>query len=133
VSTFDGRCSVPSSVLLGFEGTGQMSHLGRVTTTGSQCTQIDQTDVNRGTFTDGRFTWTAANGDTLTTTHSGSYAIRGGVSYIQGEEIVTGGTGRFAGASGTLDFTAEQVFPDGLLYLTYAGSITYDASQRARR
>ena len=47
--------------------------------------------------------------------------------------IITGGTGRFTGATGTIDET-EWFNPDtGYIEVTGLGSIVYDASERASR
>ena len=50
----------------------------------------------------GRFTITAANGDTLTGTSRGSLKVTGQVNAVDFRSKVRGGTGRFAGARGWL-------------------------------
>ena len=57
----------------------------------------------------GTYEFTAANGDTLTADFTGTATpIGGGVLYIEETATITGGTGRFAGATGT--FTVERWF-----------------------
>lgn len=79
-------------------GVGQMSHLGR-TTFQSEIDVLIGPQAATGTFT-----FTAANGDTLTGTTSGiiSPPDQLGVSEFDLTDTFTGGTGRFSGASGSV-------------------------------
>lgn len=78
-------------------GTGTASHLGRYTVV------YDQTTVNLATRASvGRMTVTAANGDVLTATFQGRAQQQGALAHIEEVATITGGTGRFAGATGTL-------------------------------
>lgn len=78
-------------------GTGTASHLGRYTVV------YDQTTVFLATGTSvGRMTLTAADGDVLTATFQGSARPQGALAHIEEAATITGGTGRFAGATGTL-------------------------------
>lgn len=83
------------------DGTAQVTHLGRSTF------HLDGvlTGATTSTFTG---TIVAANGDTLTT--SGTTALTGPTTFTA-LETITGGTGRFAGASGTFTDTGTAV-PD---------------------
>ena len=74
-------------------GSGVMSHLGRVSWTLEHCYQLFA-----GTFSDAEVVITAANGDRLIGTFDG---IMTGETTFAETLIITGGTGRFAGASGT--------------------------------
>ena len=81
--------------------TGTATHLGRFTL------EIPHT-VNFATATgDGTYTFTAANGDTLTADFTGKAQV-GPIISIEEHATITGGTGRFAGAAGT--FTAHRLF-----------------------
>ena len=61
--------------------------------------------VNFGTATgDGTFTLTAANGDTLTGTFTGQADTSAPIFEIEETGTINGGTGRFAGATGTIAF-----------------------------
>ena len=78
-------------------GTGTASHLGRYTVV------YDQTTVYLATGTSvGRMTFTAADGDVLTATFQGRAQPQGALAHIEESATITGGTGRFAGATGTL-------------------------------
>ena len=81
--------------------TGTATHLGRFTL------EIPHT-VNFATATgDGTYTFTAANGDTLTADFTGEAQV-GPIISIEEHATITGGTGRFAGATGT--FTAHRLY-----------------------
>jgi hypothetical protein len=90
-----------ASVLL--EGSGAASQLGRFTLLAPHI-------VNQATQTaEGTYVFTAADGSTLTATLSGSASLAGpGVLAISEEATITGGTGRFEGATGS--FSTERTF-----------------------
>jgi hypothetical protein len=77
-------------------GGGQLSHLGKMTMVSPHIT-----DVSNG-HTYGDQIFTAANGDTLTAFCDGTPAVFGGGALVTGTLAceITGGTGRFAGATG---------------------------------
>ncbi len=79
----------------GVVGTGEASHIGRFE-------YVAQDDRSKFPFITGTVTITAANGDQLFLTHSG-YAedLGNGTLKVTLEHIITGGTGRFADASGS--------------------------------
>ena len=58
----------------------------------------------------GTYTFTAANGDTLTADFTGQ-AQPGPITSIVEQAVITGGTGRFAGATGS--FTVRRLFDRG--------------------
>ena len=90
-------------------GVGHGTHVGRYTLLGAETI-----NVVTGAITEGSFTLTAANGDTLSGTYSGE-ALPGLTGYtVTGP--VTGGTGRFAGVSGSLRF--DGVFDPATLQLS---------------
>ena len=77
---------------------GNSTHLGRFTL------QMPHR-VNFVTSTgEGTFTFTAANGDTLTGVFTGHADTTAPIFTIEESGTITGGTGRFAGASGTIAF-----------------------------
>jgi hypothetical protein len=81
--------------------TGTGTHLGEFTVAFPHT-------VNFATRTGvGTYTFTAANGDTLTASFTGAATGSPQVSIVE-HATVTGGTGRFAGATGT--FTAQRQF-----------------------
>jgi hypothetical protein len=77
--------------------TGEGTQLGRY-----RMVAGEHVNLVSGAITDGFFTITAANGDTLTGTYSGQ-ALPGLTGYdVSGP--ITGGTGRFANATGSIRF-----------------------------
>jgi hypothetical protein len=100
--------------------TGNATHLG-------QFTLAIPHRVNRanGTAT-GFYQFTAANGDTLSASFAGQSmpTPTPGVIYIVETATITGGTGRFAGSTGS--FTCERLF-DAVNFVTsgsFDGKIT---------
>jgi hypothetical protein len=105
--SFEGDVTVtplaPPFLWADVEATGTATHLGQFT--------LDIPHlVNRSNGTAvGSYEFTAANGDTLTADFTGSAVpIAPGVLYIEETATITGGTGRFAGATGS--FSAERLY-----------------------
>jgi hypothetical protein len=92
----------PPVVAVDVEATGKATHLGKFT--------LDIPHVvNRATRTAlGSYEFTAANGDKVYAEFTGIATPTAipGVLYIEETATITGGTGRFAGASGS--FTVER-------------------------
>lgn len=110
-----------------------MSHLGRVDYVLSQCTLRDE-----GRFAFGTIAITAANGDTLWLSESGTFTIPVLVDPPPFADLAiswnaTGGTGRFQDATGSGFAIGRTDIPGGFTELELAGSIRYDASNRAGR
>ena len=121
--TFDGRCSVPSQWISSMAGTGVVSHLGQVAWSTEHCFQ-----AATGTFGDAQLVITAANGDQLFGTYDG---VMTGETTFAETMVVTGGTGRFTEASGTVAETGWFDLDTGYIEITGIGSILYDASHFA--
>ena len=102
------------------EGTGTATYLGRYT---EHITMVINLVFMSST---GAATFTAANGDTLTATVAGQ-ATRTSPTTLSIVEVytVTGGTGRFADATGsfTLKSTVDQ--PTGVSSGTFSGAIDH--------
>ena len=97
------RTVTPPFLNISFEGTGNATHLGRFTVE----IRLALNTTNR--FLTGTYEFTAANGDTLTADFAGESPLTlPGVPQLSVETAtITGGTGRFASASG--NFTAERL------------------------
>ena len=78
----------------------QLQHLGHTTATATET----GTAMAGGSSVTGTAVFTAANGDQLVTTFSGlaTFPDQNGIVTFNGTDTATGGTGRFAGASGSL-------------------------------
>ena len=95
-------------------GTGEATHFGRYTLS-SDFTVDDATLTAVGTAT-----WTAANGDQVFTPTTGHAVVVFPIATITETGTIMGGTGRFAGASGSVVIERSL----NLLTLISSGSIT---------
>jgi hypothetical protein len=132
-STFEGRCSVPSDWVISFVGSGSATHLGLVTFSASHCTQVGATI----SVSDGRASFVAANGDVLREDY-GDAAFSfpsSSLACATTQATFTGGTGRFAGASGSaVEFGCFDPAGGPMLVdfrLSSAGTIVYNTADRA--
>jgi hypothetical protein len=106
------------TLLIVISGGGYATHLGATTDQQSHCQ-----NVLNGQVTDGQYTFTSANGDTISGTYSAQLIPSGASSIIQGQFTITGGTGRFSGASGGGAASGIQR-ADGSASLTWTGTIS---------
>lgn len=128
--TYEGSVTVPAGTQVlndvSFTVTGTASLLGRFQM--ANVADIDLTTLASA----GTTTLTAANGDELYTTYFSAGTDNGDGTYtVDGEHVITGGTGRFEGATGsftttslaTMMTTPETVTIAGKVYIT--GAISY--------
>lgn len=111
-----GACPGGNLERVVINGTGHATQLGAYAYAATECF-----DPVSGAFA-GSSTLTAANGDALTGTYEGQVSVTGDPNIIAYEEElkVTGGTGRFAGAAGTLQVAGVA----DLLTLEYSQTLT---------
>jgi hypothetical protein len=103
------------------EAAGHATHLGRFTYT-ARITVNTATGAGSGTFV-----FTAANGDTVYGTISGQAAFTPpNVLSIAELATVTGGTGRFAGATGGFDVARVKNTATGATVASFEGAISLD-------
>ena len=105
--------------------TGTASHLGRFTV---EFPHI----VNGATLAgEGDYIFTAANGDTLTAHFTGEGQANGTIVSIVEHAIITGGTGRFAGATGS--FVVEREFDraTGITHGSFEGTISSPGASKS--
>lgn len=91
----------PPFILVNGEATGTATYLGRFSVTFPHTVNFA---LGQGT---GTYTFTTANGDTLTADFTGTAQV-GTVTTIVEQAVITGGTGRLADATGS--FTARRIF-----------------------
>ena len=126
----DARCPAPL-LRESDAGGGTATHIGRYTITNSHCV-----DPSSGALTGGSFVKTAANGDQIFGTYVGTATVIQapapvGIFRVSGTVTFTGGTGRFAGASGTTNMagTEQADFSQApvptQVTLTMVGKISY--------
>ena len=102
------------------EGTGTATYLGKYTEHATL-----QVDVRTGSAT-GAATFTAANGDTLTASVVGQGTPTGPTTRsIVEVYTITGGTGRFADATGTLTLVRTLDLTTGVSTGTFSGAIDH--------
>lgn len=124
----DLSCPFPPGVRTHPEASGVASHLGLVSMTSSHCPLLD------GRSVDGHMTLVAANGDELYMTYEGvsdpvGIPAPGTVITFTSDNVIVGGTGRFANATGEAHGTALVIFT-GLgspwpFTMTWGGTISY--------
>lgn len=118
------RCG-PDALTIGFDISGTASHLGRLTATGSNCTEPTLATSAVAVW-DGETTVTAADGSTITTIAAGSQgAPVDGIAPFAITHTVTGGTGRLAGATGVWNLSGTINFITGEVHGTVAGWLSY--------
>ena len=91
------------TLLVDGSGSGHATHLGAYTVTFTFEVNLDDFSAT------GFYEFVAANGDSLFTQVIGQGTVpdQDGISFLTASHTITGGTGRFAGASGS--FTEESV------------------------
>lgn len=103
-STFGGRCSVPSTWISVFRFEGTIPQVGRVHGSASHCSQVLAVPTDRVmTYSDGMGWMRASSGDDLFIEYGDgitSLPDATGFAVWMDEWMITGGTGRFTGASG---------------------------------
>ena len=109
-----------------FTGTGIASHLGRSTNVNNITVLGPDTSCPGGFANKNIETLTAANGDMLMLKgpHDVGCPIRPGVVHGTGDWTVTGGTGRFAGATGQGTFVGGANFNKGTFRFQLTGTIS---------
>lgn len=118
------RCG-PNAFTIGFEGAGISSHLGRMTGTGSNCTEFSLAGGPVGIW-DGIATYVAADGSSITVGYEGVQAApEAGTASTVTSNTVLSGTGRFAGATGSWTGTGVIDFTTGLFDGEFSGWIGY--------
>lgn len=103
----------PMTLCISVRGSGEATHLGRTQMTKSVVLHLTFEPCPGGTVNHYTVeqTLTAANGDTLTMSGSGTSCSGPGGLVATGTFSVTDGTGRFSGASGTITEHVVRVGP----------------------
>jgi hypothetical protein len=121
---FPGTGTSPTTAL--FTGTGIASHLGRSANVNNITVLPGPVSCPGGFANKNVETLTAANGDTLELTglHDVGCPTRPGAVHGTGDWTVTGGTGRFAGATGQGTFDGGADFNQGTFSFQLTGTIS---------
>ena len=103
---------------------GEMDHFGLTEHYSTHCSTLDGMSL-----VSGEASFVAANGDELWTTYTGQVLAGPPVIMILAEYVVTGGTGRFEGASGTIMamvyVTLVGMEVPNPIEMNFAGTIAY--------
>ena len=131
---FEGRCDTDITILpplpgdppnlqrLHIEYVCQLRHLGRTTAINEQTVTFTgpTTGISSNTTT-----YTAANGDQLFSSWTGTVVVDGPLVTFRGPEVYAGGTGRFVGASGSSFISGTGSFVTNTAQFTLAGTLTF--------
>jgi hypothetical protein len=117
-----GPCET-SGMILQVTGTGHSTQLGNYSGRYRECL-----DPATGAVTRGTFTLTAANGDKVFGTYGGQAVPTDDPSVVAYEDpgVIKGGTGRFAGAGGSMTTSGLANLATG----EYSGTVTGSVSRR---
>jgi hypothetical protein len=119
-----GPCAA-GGVVIDVVGTGHTTQLGNYSGHYRECL-----NPATGAVTAGTFTLTAANGDEVYGTYSGQAVPTQdpGVVNFEDPGVITGGTGRFAGAGGTLTTNGLANMATGKYTSTITGRLSRSAA-----
>jgi hypothetical protein len=109
-----------TTLLVDGSGTGNATHLGRYTVTFEAVVNLE-TLMGVGTMS-----FVAANGDSIFTTFNGQATPTPdpNIFLVVELETITGGTGRFAGATGSFTLEREVDLTTGLSSGSFSGTIS---------
>ena len=125
-----GLCPSGYQLVGSTTGTGTVPQLGRVTLVATDCILLNQLG-QPVRFDNGQLTLTAANGDELKATYTGGTLTpidnTAGLPLfnLEAPVIITGGTGRFAGASGSGYLRGAENLATGQGQFKLTASISY--------
>jgi len=138
-SLFGGRCSVPSDYVITASFEGEATHAGRVTGSTSHCSQLvwgAGGAVMGATYSDGRGVLASANGSTIVLEYGNGttgFDPATGQLWFHDTWRFTGGTGLFAGATGSGEeggnfASFEAILGGAPVAMWMQGTITYSPS-----
>lgn len=136
-STFFGRCEPAAAWLSYFDITGTMPDLGTVSGSASHCAYLDSTGEFEVLYDQGSGWLRSASGDDALLGYGDGRAWRAEDGAMAFEDAWTfvGGTGRFAGLTGTGTgfgtFTEQQLETGEDVEYLMRGTMAYDASKRS--
>jgi hypothetical protein len=119
-----GPCET-GGMILEVTGTGHTTQLGNYSARYRECL-----DPATGAVTDGAFTLTAACGDRVFGTYGGQASPTDDPDVVRYDDpgVITGGTGRFAGAGGTMTTSGYANLATGEYRGTVTGSVSHRTS-----
>jgi len=138
---FGGRCSVPSDYVITATFEGDATHAGHVTGSTSHCSQIlwgPGGALMGATYSDGQGIMHTANGSTIDFRYgrgTTGFDPESGLLWFRDQWTFIGGTGHFAGATGSGveggSFASfEAILSGAPVPMWMEGTITYDPSRK---
>ena len=112
----------PNNLRLHIEYSCQLAHLGRTTAIAEQLLTFTSATTSIAVNTT---VYTAANGDQLFASWTGTATSSGPDNTFSGPETITGGTGRFTGASGSTWVSGTASLATMTGQFTSVGTINY--------
>ena len=109
------------SLFVQMTGSGTASRVGRYTMTLETTVTLPQ-----ATSVGGILRLTAANGDVITASVAGQAVVDGDIADIIEVATITGGTGRFSGATGSFTITRSLAQSTGISSGTFDGTMCLD-------
>ena len=123
--SYSGTAAFTSPSTVVFNGIGISRHLGRGTNQGNLVVTGPDSSCPGGLANVNTETFTAANGDSFTlTSHDVACPVAPGVFQGTGHYVVTGGTGRFRGATGQGTLYGHVDMNQGLFRFHFTGTIS---------
>jgi hypothetical protein len=123
--SYSGTAAFTSATTITFSGTGIATHLGNGANEGHVVVTGPESSCPGGIANINYETLTAANGDTLLlTSYDVACPISPGVLHGTGHWVVTGGTGRFSGASGQGTIDGHADFNQGVFSFQFTGTLS---------
>jgi hypothetical protein len=118
--------SAPCFLVGDITGQGIATHLGALTLVSQDCINpISQTEPpTEFSFSSNQMVLTAANGNKLFVSYSGTFTTDGTVGIINGGYQITGGTGRFSKATGAGKVLGLEDMTTGKGQVTLTGTIS---------
>lgn len=138
-SLFSGRCSVPSDWVIRFEFSGESPTLGAIRGTAGHCSQVtawrtagEEMAPDSVTYGDGQFAFVTAAGDTLRGTYDQGTGGTSpdGTMWFRDQLTITGGTGRFVGATGEGEESGRFVGLDQPFSMEVRATLRYGGAAR---
>jgi hypothetical protein len=112
----------PCTAIGSISGTGQATHLGKVTVISQDCITLIPPSFS---FASDQLLLTAANGDQVFAAYSGFLTSEGTVGVITGGYQIVGGTGRFSQATGAGSVHGVEDLITGKGQVQLNGTISY--------
>lgn len=123
--SYSGMAVLTSPTTATFRGKGIATYLGSSTNEASIVVTGPYSSCPGGLASDHDETLTAANGDTLMLiSYDNACPTSPGIFHGIGHWVVTGGTGRFSGATGQGSFDGDSDFNQGVFSIHLTGSIS---------